>query len=354
MRWKHPYHIRPDSTPAAQLPPLHSKASVPKQPAPKLTPSKPKLQPRADKDDHKIERTATKGVSASICTENAPQSLKSESKSSLSGAQSSSSPIVSESEDEISPIVSEESQESLAQPQDYPTVPAQPTLSAVAPVTEKSKDDKDPAPSALKSKEAVQITSSKPKKVTSTPLKKSLPPLTAKLSAIAKEPPSDRLAHKEQRNGRDVNVEGTASQTLDSSSDLVDVTDSEMSIMSGLNLNPVEDIPRQSTGINNEKCASEESNTTKHAAAIESDKRGGPGESGEGDESGSVTVTELSGEEEEEEIEEDIDDSGEDTMFEETLHQSGTGFSHIDHSLNFMHADCPSKYMYNPTNYAYM
>ena len=280
--------------------------------------------------------------------------MKSESKSSLSGAQSSSSPIVSESEDEISPIVSEESQESLAQPQDHPTVPAQPTLSAVAPIAEKSKDDEDPAPSPLQSNEAVKITSSKPKKVTSTPLKKSLPPLTAKLSAIAKEPPSDRLAHKEQRNGRDMNVEGTASQTLNSSSDLVDVTDSEMSIMSGLNLNPAEDIPRQSTGINNEKCVSEESNTTKHAAAvIESDKRGDPGESGEGDESGSVTVTELSGEEEEE-IEEDIDDSGEDTMFEETLHQSGTGFSHIDHSLNFMHADCPSTYMYNPTNYAYM
>ena len=123
-----------------------------------------------------------------------------------------------------------------------------------------------------------------------------------------------------------MNVEGTASQTLDSSSDLVDVTDSEMSIMSGLNLNPVEDIPKQSTGIDNEKRTSEERNTTEDTAEIESDKRGDPYESGEGgdgsegDESGSVTVTELSGKEEEEEIEEDIDDSGEDTMFEETLH----------------------------------
>ena len=100
------------------------------------------------------------------------------------------SPVVALlSEDEISLIVSEESQESLAQPQDHPTVPAQPTLSAVAPVTEKSKYDKDPIIRALQSKKEVKITSSKPKKVTSTPLKKSLPPLTAKLSAIAKEPP---------------------------------------------------------------------------------------------------------------------------------------------------------------------
>ena len=96
--------------------------------------------------------------------------------------------------------------------------------------------------------------------------------------------------------------------------------------MSGLNLNPVVDIPRQSTGIDNEKRTSEERNTPEDTAEIESDKRGDPYESGEGDdgsegdESGSVTVTELSGKEEEEEIEEDIDDSGEDTMFEETLH----------------------------------
>ena len=36
----------------------------------------------------------------------------------------------------------------------------------------------------------------------------------------------------------------TVSQTPDSSSDLVDMKDSEMSIMSGLNLNMVGDIPR--------------------------------------------------------------------------------------------------------------
>ena len=47
---------------------------------------------------------------------------------------------------------------------------------------------------------------------------------------------------------------------------------------------------------------------------------GDGGDAGEYDESGSVTVTELSGEEE---IEEYVDDSEEDTMFEKTLTQSG-------------------------------
>ena len=41
--------------------------------------------------------------------------------------------------------------------------------------------------------------------------------------------------------------------TGESSDNLVDVKDSEMSIMSGLNLNVVGDILRQSTGIDNEK-----------------------------------------------------------------------------------------------------
>ena len=303
----------------------------------KLTPSVPRILPKADKDNHKIEPEASKDSLVNIHTNTAPQPLKSESKSSL-GAQSSSSPIVSESEDEISPIVSEESQVLLSQAHDHHMVQAQPTVSAVHPVTEKSKDDKASATTALQSKKKVNVASLKPKKATSTPLKKSLPPLTAKLPAIAKQPADDRLAHKDQHNECDTNA---ASQMLDSNSDLVDVTDSEMSIMSGLNLNTVEDIPRQSTGIENEKLTSEESSTaTEHAAAeIESDKAGKPGDpggSGEGcdagdasecNESGSVTVTELSGEEEEEEIEEDIDDSGEDTMFEETLQQSGIRFS---------------------------
>ena len=102
-----------------------------------------------------------------------------------------------------------------------------------------------------------------------------------------------------------------------------------MSIMSGLNLNVVGDIPRQSTGIDNEKLTSEKSRATEYTQAErESNKAsagdiGDVGEGGDGseyDKSGSVTVTELSGEEE---IEEDIDDSEEDTMFEETLTQSG-------------------------------
>ena len=280
--------------------------------------------------------------------------MKSESKSSL-GAQSSSSPIVSESEDEISPIISEESQVSVSQPHDHLAI--QPTLAAS--VTEKVKGDKTLAVKVLQSKKTPKIATLKPKKVTSTPLKKSVPPLTSKLSAIAKEPSSDGLSHKEQGNGKDLNT-GAASQTLDSSSDLVDVTDSEMSIMSGLNLNTVEDLPRQSTGIENEnKLTKEENNTgtTEHAAVeIESDKHGDPGDPGEGgggsegDESGSVTVTELSREEEEEEIEEDIDNSEEDTMFEETLQQSGAGLiAYIDDYLEFMHADCLS--MYNQCAY---
>ena len=95
-----------------------------------------------------------------------------------------------------------------------------------------------------------------------------------------------------------------------------------MSIMSGLNLNVVGDIPRQSTGIDNEKLTSEKSRATEYTQAErESNKAsagdiGDVGEGGDGseyDKSGSVTVTELSGEEE---IEED-------TMFEETLTQSG-------------------------------
>ena len=267
-------------------------------------------EPRAIRDD-----------STKVHKETAPLSLTSESKSSL-GVQSSSSPIVSESEDEISPVVSEESQVSLSKRQGHPATPAQPTSSAVLSVTEKSKSDNTTTTRALQGKKIVKVASSKSKKVTSTPLKNSLPPLNAKLSAIAKEPASDRPAHKDQHNEHDTN---TASQTLDSSSDLVDVTDSEMSIMSGLNLNTVGDIPRQSTDIQDEQLTREESTQ----AEIESDKPGDRGERGEGcdtgdasegDESGSVTVTELSGEEE---IEEDIDDSGEDTMFEETLQQSG-------------------------------
>ena len=43
------------------------------------------------------------------------------------------------------------------------------------------------------------------------------------------------------------------------------------------------------------------------------------GGAGEADDSLSVTVTELSGEE----VEEDLDGTGEDTMFEETPHHSG-------------------------------
>ena len=210
-----------------------------------------------------------------------------------------------------------------------PTMPAEAAVSSVCPATEKSKTDKTLATRAPQSKNIVKVASSKPsKKVTSTPLKNSLPPLTAKLPAIAKQPENDRPAHKDRHKEHDPN---TASQTMDSSSDLVDVTDSEMSIMSGLNLNAMGDIPRQSTGIEDEKLTSEKSRATEHTQAErESDKAsaGDIGEGGEGgdggeyDESGSVTVTELSGGEEE--IEEDIDDSGEDTMFEETLTQSGT------------------------------
>lgn len=283
-------------------------------------------QPKADRDDSVREPRAIRDDSTKVHKETAPQSLKSESKSSL-GAQSSSSPIVSESEDEISPVVSEESQVSLPEPQGHPTTPAQPTFSAEPSVAEKSKSENTTTTRALQGKKIVKVASSKSKKVTSTPLKNSLPPLNAKLSAIAKEPASDRPALKDQHNEHDTN---TVSQTLDSSSDLVDVTDSEMSIMSGLNLNTMGDIPRQSTDIQDEQLTREESNAIKRTQAeIESDKPGDRGERGEGcdagdasegDESGSVTVTELSGEEE---IEEDIDDSGEDTMFEETLQQSG-------------------------------
>ena len=297
---------------------------MPKQITPRHTSSVPRIQPKADKDDRKIEPKLTRDASAKEHTETAPQSLKSESKSSVV-TQSSSSPIISESEDEISPIVSEESQlVSASKPK--PTVPAETAVSSIGPATVKSKTDKTLATRAPQSKKIVKVASLKPsKKVTSTPLKNSLPPLTAKLPAIAKQPENDRPAHKDRHKEHDPN---TASQTLDSSSDLVDVTDSEMSIISGLNLNTVGDIPRQSTGNENEKLTSEKS--TEHTEAErESDKAsagdiGDAGEGGDGseyDESGSVTVTELSAGEEE--IEEDIDDSGEDTMFEETLIQSG-------------------------------
>ena len=184
---------------------------MPKQITPKLNSSVPKVQPKADKDDRKIEPKVTRDASAKEHTETVPQSLKSESKSSVV-TQSSSSPVISEFEDEISPIVSEESQlVSASKPQ--PTVPAEAAISSVRPATEKSKIDKTSATRTPQSKKVVKMASLKPKKVTSTPLKNSLPPLTAKLPAIAKQPENDRPVHKDQHNiEHDTN---TASQTLD-------------------------------------------------------------------------------------------------------------------------------------------
>ena len=258
--------------------------------------------------------------------------MKSESKSSL-GAQSSSSPVLSESEDETSTVLSNQSQASLTEPHSH-RVPSDSTV--VAPLLEESKDDKSITTRDLQSKKAVKVKSSK-QKVTSTPLKNSLPPLTAELSAIAKQLPNSELGHKEQSKGRDTKVEGTTSQTLDSSSDLVDVTDSEMSIMSGLNFN-VEEASRQRTSAQSESLPKVD--PVKHTTRIELVEDGESGDASEANESGSVTVTEMS----EEEIEEDIDDSGEDTMFEETLHKTGTYRLYTYVSLNLatpcIHADC--------------
>ena len=265
--------------------------------------------------------------------------LKSEIKTSLE-QQSSSSPVLSESE-ETSPVISEESQVSLTEPHSTSRDhgPLQPVL--VAPVHPKSTDNKPVTapPRSTQSKRPETVAASKKKTGTSAaapPLKNSLPPLVGKLPTTARDQPSS--GRQEQHRDRDDggghhldkdttdDVQHAGLQTLDSSSDLVDVTDSEMSMMSGLNFNTVEDVMKQRTTPQSRRLPSEEKNVRTVHDQGESGDVGDAGEGGEGGDAGeggdseSVTLTELSGEEE---IEEDLEDSGEDTMFEESPHQLG-------------------------------
>lgn len=243
-------------------------------------------------------------------------SLKSESKASL-GGESSSSTILSES-DETAPVVSEGSQVSLKDQDDRNSVPlTQPVLVGPGVKSGVGKVIKGTSPLSQK-KKVLSVTSSKRKGEASIPLKNSLPPL------IVKPPPTEQpvsQAGQQDLVGERVDKKAATNddsihQTLGDSSvsDLVDVTDSEMSLMSGLN---AEDTERQKNPVTGDRQNRENivPRPTSHR------ENGEAGEGGEGDDSVSVTVTELSGEEE---IEEDLDGTGEeDTMFEETPHQSG-------------------------------
>ena len=276
-----------------------------------------------DKDDQaseKRESVSTSGVSTKEGDRNGTtgSALKSSSQTSLEG-QPSSSTILTES-DETTPLVSEESQVSLTDDNDRDSVSLSvPVVVAVAPTkTGADKSTKAP-PLPQKKKKGVSLAtaSSKAKRTTSIPLKNSLPPLTAKVTTpAAKEPPvNEDVRQKHAGESLIKNGVDTAQLSLgdSSSSDLVDVTDSEMSLMSGLELNTKEDT-RKGKSVHQSEVVQ----------VVRQGETGVGGESGEGSEvsdSGSVTVTEVS--EEEEEIEEDIDGSGEDTMFEETPHQSG-------------------------------
>lgn len=262
--------------------------------------------------------------------------MKSQSETSL-GAQPASTAVISELKEETTPVAYEESRVSLTQ--GHPTELPEPAIAAAATPKEmkESKSSKAPAVRVPQDKRAVKVASSKHKTVTSTPLKNSLPPLTAQLSAIDGEPISSGSDREEKVGGRSLVTEGGASQLLDSSSDLVEVTDSEMSIMSGLNQNTTEDVHVPvSTKAHSEMVSNEKSNGAARHMMTEiksgwsgddcvKDEVSEDGDAGDSDESVSVTVTELSGDDEEgEEIEEDIGESEEDTMFEETLQESGT------------------------------
>ena len=267
------------------------------------------------------------------------ETLKSDSKTSL-GGMSSSSTILSESE-ESTTILSEESEVSLVEHRKVeatPEVPLQPLVVAVQSKIKSGDESKKKAQSVTKNKKRMTLTTttSKGKKDKSIPLKNSLPPLTAKVPTSGDklkelQPGSDSDRQEELVRKRDT----SAQQSLgDSSSDLVDVTDSEMSLMSGLNLGATEECVKEShTTQNGDKNGPKIENETKIGEAGgggAANEAGEGGESGEdGDESLSVTVTELSGEEE---VEEDLDESGEDTMFEETPHQSGTCIVTISHT----------------------
>ena len=329
LKWKHPYHIRHETKPtssATTTTRTHQPSS--KQPTSKAVPSKsktPKVHGLAKvKDDQaseKRESVSTSGVSTKEGDRNGTtgSALKSSSQISLE-RQPSSSTLLTES-DETTPLTSEESQVSLTDDNERDSVSlSQPVVVAVAP-TKTGADKSTKAPSLpQKKKKSVSLAtaSSKAKRTTSIPLKNSLPPLTAKVTTpAAKEAPvNEDVGQKQAGESLIKNGVVTAQQSLgdsSSSSDLVDVTDSEMSLMSGLELNTKEDTRKEKSV-----------DQSKVAQVVRQSETGEGDESGEGSEvgdSGSVTVTEVS--EEEEEIDEDIDGSGEDTMFEETPQQSG-------------------------------
>lgn len=347
LRWKHPYHIRHDATP---------QTSGSKQPAVKPTLSVPEI-----KAESKVKKCIADVRKEQAVTDTTPThvddpsvnvvNLKSESKTSL-GGQSSSSTILSESE-ETTPVVSEGSQVSLTEPATSTVVPAPQQTIADRDSDKSSRvNERSKGLSHLRNKKAVSLTSSsssKAKKKVSFPLKNSLPPLITKVTTpvLENQPQSDKSGSQEPSHVRkEVADVSSVQQTLadTSSSDLVDVTDSEMSLMSGLNLNTTGDAIKHRTTDLNKKSANEGKSGHKFVTTNDisddgpassagerseggesGDSEGVTGDAGEGggagetDDSVSVTVTELSGDE----VEEDLDGTGEDTMFEETPHQSG-------------------------------
>lgn len=250
--------------------------------------------------------------------------LKSDSKTSL-GGESSSSTLISESEDSP-PILSEDSQVSVvAEPRrEEAMVSSKPMVVQVAARGEVNDDEsKKEATSQTKTKKGITLrtgssSASNGKKEKSLPFKNSLPPLTTKVPKGEKskepnlKPSSDSASQKEVVSEKETDGEATQQELGDSSSELVDVTDSDMSLMSGLNMGDTEKDRKggqkaQSNNVERESGG---------AGGV-----GGAGDAGEGgDDSLSVSVSELSGEE----VEEDLEaESEEDTMFEETPHQSG-------------------------------
>ena len=273
-----------------------------------------------DQASEKRESVSTSGVSTKEGDRNGTtgSALKSSSQISLE-RQPSSSTLLTES-DETTPLVSEESQVSLTDDNERDSVSlSQPVVVAIAPAkTGADKSTKAPSlPQKKKKGVSLATASSKAKRTTSISLKNSLPPLTAKVTTpAAKEAPvNEDVGQKQAGESLIKNGVVTAQQSLgdSSSSDLVDVTDSEMSLMSGLELNTKEDT-RKGKSVDQ----SEVAQVVRQGEPGEGD---GSGEGSEVSDGGSVTVTEVS--EDEEEIEEDIDGSGEDTMFEETPQQSG-------------------------------
>ena len=273
------------------------------------------------KDDQasvKRESVSTSGVSTKEGDRNGTtgSALKSSSQTSLE-RQPSSSTLLTES-DETTPLTSEESQVSLTDDNDRDSVSlSQPVVVAVAPAkTGADKSTKAPSlPQKKKKGVSLATASSKAKRTTSIPLKNSLPPLTSKVTTPAAKEASVNEDVGQKHAGESLLQNGvvTAQQSLgdSSSSDLVDVTDSEMSLMSGLELNTKEDTRKEKSV--------DQSEVVQVVRQSEPGEGDGSGEGSEVSDSGSVTVTEVS----EEEIEEDIDGSGEDTMFEETPHRSG-------------------------------